>query len=84
MRSLMHSRGRRPSVPGIATLSLAAALAFAGCSSSGSDAVEPAQTLETVAPTDAPTTDATLATGATDAAPNGGPPSPYNPHVTMT
>src|SRR4029077_3604470 len=60
----MHSRGRRPSVPGIATLSLAAALAVAGCSSSGSDAVEPAQTLETVTPTDAPATDAT------DAAPS--------------
>ena len=66
----MHSRGRRPSVPGIATLSLAAALAVAGCSSSGSDAVEPAQTLETVPPTDAPTTDATLATGTTDVAPS--------------
>jgi glucose/arabinose dehydrogenase len=50
-------RSARLTTPAVVSIAAALALTAAGCSSSGSDDVEPAATFETVAPSDAPTSD---------------------------
>ena len=65
-------RSARPSSITIVSIAAALALTAAGCSSSGSDDVEPAETFETVAPSEAASTDATTvpvdSSASTDAA----------------